>query len=65
MVTVKREKNDSDERLIKRFLKRVKKLGILQEVLDRRYYVKPSVQKRLDKKRQIAEHKKRLAKEKK
>jgi len=65
MVTVKREKNDSDERLIKRFLKKVKKLGIIQEVLDRRYYVKPSVQKRLDKKRQIAEHKKRLAKEKK
>lgn len=65
MVTVKREKNDSDERLIKRFLKKVKKLGIIQEVLDRRYYVKPSVQKRLDKKRQIAEHKKRVAKEKK
>ena len=65
MVMVKRERNDSDERLIKRFLKKVKKLGIIQEVLDRRYYVKPSVQKRLDKKRQIAEHKKRLAKEKK
>jgi len=65
MVTVKRERNDTDEKMIKRFLKRVKKLGIIQEVLDRRYYVKPSAKKRLDKKRQIADHKRQLAKENK
>jgi ribosomal protein S21 len=64
MVAVKRERNDTDEKMIKRFLKRVKKFGIIEEVLRRRYYVKPSVQKRLDKKRSIAEHKKRMAKEK-
>jgi len=63
MVTVKRERNDSDERMIKRFLKRVKKLGIIEEFLSRRYYIKPSDQKRLDKKRQIAEYKKKMAKE--
>ncbi len=65
MVAVKRERNDTDERMIKRFLKRVKKLGIIEEFLSRRYYVKPSVKKRIDKKRQIAEHKKKMAKEKK
>ena len=62
MVTVKREKNDSDERMIRRFLKRVKKLGIIEEVLRRRYYVKPSIQKRLDKKRSIANHQKQMEK---
>jgi len=64
MVTVKRERNDTDEKMIKRFLKKVKKMGILEEVLNRRYYVKPSVQKRLDKKRSIAAYKKQMAKEK-
>ena len=63
MVSVKRERNDTDEKMIKRFLKRVKKLGIIEEVLSKRYYVKPSVKKRLKKKKQIAEHKKREAKQ--
>jgi len=62
MAVVKRERNDTEERMIKRFLKKVKKQGIIEEFLKRRYYVKPSVQRRLDKKRQIAEHKKREAK---
>ncbi len=65
MVSVKREKHDTDEKMIKRFLKRVKKLGIIEEVLSKRYYVKPSVKKRLKKKKQIAEYKKQMAKEKK
>jgi small subunit ribosomal protein S21 len=65
MVSVKRERNDTDEKMIKRFLKRVKKLGIIEEVLSKRYYVKPSVKKRLKKKKQIADYKKRMAKEKK
>tara|TARA_R110000824_G_scaffold98663_4_gene235314 strand:+ start:6050 stop:6247 length:198 start_codon:yes stop_codon:yes gene_type:complete len=63
MAVVKRERNDNDEKMIKRFLKKVKKQGIIEEFLSRRYYVKPSVKKRLDKKKQIAEHKKRMAKE--
>jgi len=65
MVSVKRERNDTDEKMIKRFLKRVKKLGIIEEVLSKRYYVKPSVKKRLKKKKQIADYKKQMAKEKK
>ncbi len=64
MVTVKRENNDTDEKMIKRFLKRVEKSGILEEFLSRRYYVKPSVKRRLAKKKQIAEHKKKAEKEK-
>jgi ribosomal protein S21 len=35
------------ERLIRKFIKKVKKSGILDEVKDRRYYTKKSVKKRL------------------
>jgi len=63
MVMVKREKNDTDDRMIKRFLKRVKKSGIVEEFLSKSVYVKPSDKKRADKKRSIAEHKKRMQKE--
>jgi len=34
------------EKMIKSFIKQVQKEGILQEVKDRRYYVKPSALKR-------------------
>ena len=49
--------------MIKRFLKRVKKSGIVEEFLSKSVYVKPSDKKRADKKRSIAEHKKRMQKE--
>jgi ribosomal protein S21 len=64
MIVVSREKFDSDEKMIKRFIKRIKKSGLIDEVLNRRYYVKPSVKKRLKKQRQIAERKKLEKKEK-
>ena len=35
------------ERLIRKFIKKVKKSGILDEVKDRRYYTKKSVKRRL------------------
>ena len=35
------------ERLIRKFIKKVKKSGILDEVKERRYYTKKSVKKRL------------------
>jgi len=35
------------EKMLKNFIKTVQKTGILQEVKDRRYYVKPSEKKRL------------------
>lgn len=37
---------ESTERMIKRFTKKVRNDGILQEVYDRRFYDKPSVRKR-------------------
>ncbi len=54
----KPRKNEDPNRFIKRFIKKCKKLGIIDEVKDRRYYTKPSVKKRLAKKRAIARHKK-------
>jgi len=38
------------ERMLKTFMKDVEKSGILREVRMRRYYVKPSEQKRIDRK---------------
>ena len=35
-------KNEPIERAIKRFMRRVKKDGIIEEVLQRRFYEKPS-----------------------
>jgi ribosomal protein S21 len=59
MVAVKNNGNMDPERLIKRFMKKVKKAGIIEQVLSKRYFVKPSTKKRLDKKKRIAEFKKR------
>ena len=44
------------ERMLKKFTRKVKKCGILDEVRERRYYTKPSVKRRakkLEKKRLI------------
>ena len=38
------------ERMLKSFMKQVEKSGILQEIKERRYYIKPSTKKRLAKK---------------
>lgn len=37
------------DKMIKKFLKKVKKSKIVEEVLDRKYYIKPSVEQRLAK----------------
>jgi len=37
-----RKVNDTPERMIRRFTRKVKKMGILNEVRRRRYYKKPS-----------------------
>ena len=41
-VTIKPLKKDRPEKMIRRFTRKVKKLGILEEVRKRRYYKKPS-----------------------
>ena len=55
-VSIKPRRNDSPERMIRRFIKKVKKVGVIQEVRKRRYYEKPSTvrrRKQIDRKRTI------------
>ena len=55
-VTVHARYKEPAERLIKRFSRKVKKEGIIEEVRDRRFYKKPSSvrrQKKLRRKRVI------------
>jgi small subunit ribosomal protein S21 len=42
-------KNDSQEKMIRRFTKKVKKLGLIEEIKKRRRYEKPSDRKRREK----------------
>jgi len=56
-VEIKPKHNEHPDRLIRRFTRKVKKEGILDEVRERRYYEKPSTRKRKEKIRR-----KRLAK---
>ena len=48
---VELQPGESQESLIRRFLKKVKKSDLLKEVWDRQYYVKPSVKKNERKRR--------------
>ena len=45
-VEVKVNDQEQIERMIKKFTRKVKKCGILDEVRERRYYTKPSVKRR-------------------
>ena len=45
-VIIKPRRNDTPERMIRRFTRKVKKIRLLEEVRERRYYEKPSVAKR-------------------
>ena len=59
----KPRKNEDPNRFIKRFIKKCKKLGILDEFKEKQRYQKPSVKKRLARKRSIARQKKELHKQ--
>ena len=48
-VKVEARRNEPGERLIKRVSRKVKKEGIIDEVRERRFYVKPSKTRRLKK----------------
>ena len=63
--SVKVRRNDNIDRVIKRFIKKTKKLGIIDEAKERRYYLKPSEKRRLAKKRSDAKRKKEEAKRRK
>ena len=58
-VKVDRKEGENIEKLIRRFAKRVKKEGILEEYREKMYYEKPS-----DKKRRIKTAQKRIAQKK-
>ena len=47
-------RNEQPERMIRRFTKKVKKEGILEEVRERKYYVKPSEARRKKKRERDA-----------
>ena len=65
-LTVKSKANDeSIEKLIKRFVRKTKKQGVIKEIRDRRYFEKPSkirhernirIQRELDKNRKKREN---------
>ena len=48
---MKPKPGESAERFIKRFCKKVKKMRIVEQIRERRYYEKPSDTKREEKKR--------------
>ena len=51
VITMKPKPGESAERFIKRFCKKVKKMRIVEQVRERRYFEKPSDAKREEKKR--------------
>ena len=56
-VEVRPKKNEDPERMIRRFIKKVKKAGIIEEVRERSYYEKPSVKRnRLKRKKRRQTH---------
>ena len=61
--TYRVKKNDNMERVVKRFIKKCKKLGIIDEARDRRHFVKPSEKKRRAKERAVRRWKKQQRKQ--
>tara|TARA_R110002126_G_scaffold257461_1_gene400461 strand:+ start:91 stop:285 length:195 start_codon:yes stop_codon:yes gene_type:complete len=57
-ITERPRKGETMERFIKRFTKKCKKLGIIQEARDRKYFTSPSEKKRLARKKWRANIKK-------
>jgi small subunit ribosomal protein S21 len=60
--TYRVKKKDNLDKVVKRFIKKCKKLGIIDEIKDRRHFVKPSEKKRRAKERAI---RRRIKEEKK
>lgn len=61
--TYKVRKKDDINRVIKRFIKKCKKLGIIDEIRERQHYIKPSEKKRRAKQRAIRRWKKQQRKQ--
>ena len=63
-VTIKPRAGESSEKLVKRFMKKVKKFRIIEQVRERRYYQKKSDKARLANKKARRDIQKKLAKKK-
>jgi|TARA_R110002012_G_scaffold223619_1_gene395592 ribosomal protein S21 len=63
--SVRPRRNESGERLIRRFTRKIKKLGLIEEVKERRHHTKKSDAKRRARQKAIARRKKKEQKEKK
>jgi small subunit ribosomal protein S21 len=63
-LVVKPRRNENIEKVVKRFNKKVKKLGIIEEYKDKQRYMKPSEKRRRAKKRSDRRRAKELAKQK-
>tara|TARA_R110001583_G_scaffold92963_3_gene235721 strand:- start:2444 stop:2656 length:213 start_codon:yes stop_codon:yes gene_type:complete len=61
-ISVKPRRNENPEKTVRKFNKKVKKQKILEEVRERRYYLKPSQRKRLQRKRSEARRLKEMRK---
>tara|TARA_Y100000593_G_scaffold58954_1_gene109348 strand:+ start:576 stop:782 length:207 start_codon:yes stop_codon:yes gene_type:complete len=61
-LTIKPRRNENPDRMIRRFIKKSKKLGIIEEIKDRKAYKKPSDKKRRARQKAIARRKKEEAK---
>ena len=64
-LVLKPRRNEPVEKFIKRFNRKMKKSGIIEEIKDRRFFRKPSEVKRRAKARSIARCKKEEAKRRK
>ena len=63
--SVRPRRNESGERLIRRFTRKIKKLGLIEEIKERRHHTKKSDAKRRARQKAIARRKKKEQKEKK
>jgi len=63
-LVVRPRRNENIERVIKRFNKKIKKLGIIDDYKDSSRYMKPSEKRRRAKKRSDRRRAKELAKQK-
>ena len=64
-LTIKSRRNELPDKLVRRFIKKSKKSGIIDEAKERRYYKKPSERKREAKRRSDARRRKEIAKREK
>jgi ribosomal protein S21 len=63
-ISVRPRRKETGERLIRRFTRKIKKLGLIEEVKDRRHHKKKSDVKRRARQKAIARRKKKEQKEK-